>query len=77
MALKEAIDLAVRECIEENILRDFLEQHRRKMCDIYLTKFDEKKYKDVLREKGRLEERKRCQHSICLTEYCHFFILHI
>ena len=28
------------------------------MCDIYLTKFDEKKYKDVLREKGRLEERK-------------------
>ena len=31
MELKEAIDLTVRECIEENILRDFLKQHRRKV----------------------------------------------
>ena len=27
------------------------------MCDIYLTKFDEKKYEDVLREDGREEGR--------------------
>lgn len=69
MELKEAIDLAVRECIEENILRDFLEQHRREVCDMCLTEFEE----DVLREemeeglaegiekglaKGRSEERK-------------------
>ena len=33
MELKEAIDLAVRECIEENILRDFLEQHRREVTN--------------------------------------------
>ena len=70
MELKEAIDLAVRECIEENILRDFLEQHRREVCDMCLTEFDEKKYEDVRREeglaegiekglaKGRSEERK-------------------
>ena len=63
MELKEAIDLAVRECIEENILRDFLEQHRREVCDMCLTEFDEKKYEDVLRDekglaKGRSEERK-------------------
>ena len=57
MALKEAIDLAVRECIEENILRDFLEQHRREVCDMCLTEFDEKKYEDVLREDGREEGR--------------------
>lgn len=57
MALKEAIDLAVRECIEENILRDFLEQHRREVCDMCLTEFDEKKYEDVLREEGREEGR--------------------
>lgn len=55
MELKEAIDLTVRECIEENILRDFLEQHRRKVCDMCLTEFDEKKYEDVLREEGREE----------------------
>jgi hypothetical protein len=58
LELKEAIDLAVRECIEENILRDFLEQHRREVCDMCLTEFDEKKYEDVLREEGRSEERK-------------------
>ena len=57
MELKEAIDLAVRECIEENILRDFLEQHRREVCDMCLTEFDEKKYEDVLREDGREEGR--------------------
>lgn len=55
MELKEAIDLAVRECIGENILRDFLEQHRREVCDMCLTEFDEKKYEDVLREEGREE----------------------
>ena len=55
MELKEAIDLTVRECIEENILRDFLEQHRREVCDMCLTEFDEKKYEDVLREEGRDE----------------------
>ena len=55
MELKEAIDLAVRECIEENILRDFLEQHRREVCDMCLAEFDEKKYEDVLREEGREE----------------------
>ena len=55
MELKEVIDLTVRECIEENILRDFLEQHRREVCDICLTEFDEKKYEDVLREEGREE----------------------
>ena len=57
MELKEVIDLAVRECIEENILRDFLEQHRREVCDMCLTEFDEKKYEDVLREDGREEGR--------------------
>lgn len=55
MELKEDIDLTVRECIEENILRDFLEQHRREVCDMCLTEFDEKKYEDVLREEGREE----------------------
>ena len=55
MELKEAIDLTVRECIEEDIIRDFLEQHRREVCDMCLTEFDEKKYEDVLREEGREE----------------------
>ena len=58
MELKKAIDLTVRKCIEKNILRDFLEQHRREVYDMCLTEFDEKKYEDVLREEGREEGRK-------------------
>ena len=68
MELKEAIDLAVRECIEEDILRDFLEQHRREVCDMCLTEFDEKKYEDVLREEGREEglAKGRKKKYLCL-----------
>ena len=32
-----------------------MEQHRREVCDMCLTEFDEKKYEDVLREEGREE----------------------
>ena len=63
MELKEAIDLTVRECIEENILRDFLEQHRREVCDMCLTEFDEKKYEDVLREEVVQKKGKPCSRS--------------
>ena len=34
-----------------------MEQHCRKVCNMYLTEFDEKKYEDVLREDGREEGR--------------------
>ena len=63
MELKEAIDLAVRECIEENILRDFLEQHRREVCDMCLTEFDEKKYED-----GTVEKRVAYEVSVSSLE---------
>lgn len=60
MELREAIELAIDECIKENKLKDFLEKHRREVCNMCLTEFDEKLYEDVVREegiqKGRLNE---------------------
>lgn len=60
MELREAIELAINECINENKLKDFLEKHRREVCNMCLTEFDEKLYEDVVREegiqKGRLNE---------------------
>ena len=32
-----------------------MEQHRREVCDMCLTEFDEKKYEDVLRAEGLAE----------------------
>lgn len=66
MELKEAIDLTVRECIEENILRDFLEQHRifwgAKVCDMCLTEFEKRNMKMFSERKaGRKDLRKVVQ----------------
>ena len=59
MELKEAIDLAVRECIVENILRDFLEQHRREVCDMCLTNLMKRNMKMFSgRKVGRKDLRK-------------------
>lgn len=52
MELREAIELAINECIKENKLKDFLEKHRREVCNMCLTEFDEKLYEDVVREEG-------------------------
>ena len=57
MELREAIELAINECINENKLKDFLEKHRREVCNMCLTEFDEKLYEDVVREEGIQEGR--------------------
>lgn len=57
MELREAIELAINECIKENKLKDFLEKHRREVCNMCLTEFDEKLYEDVVREEGIQEGR--------------------
>lgn len=52
MELKIAIDMAIEECIKEDKLKEFLEKHRREVCNMCLTEFDEKRYEDVVREEG-------------------------
>ena len=54
-SLEKAINTAVEECIQENVLKAFLERHRREVCDMCLTEFDEKEYEKICREEGREE----------------------
>lgn len=56
MELKTAIDMAIGECIKEDKMKEFLEKHRREVCNMCLTEFDEKMYEDVVREEGILTE---------------------
>jgi len=57
MSLEEAVDKAVTECIDKNILRDILSRERAAVMLDILTTFDEKEYADGLREEGRAEEQ--------------------
>ena len=50
--MAEAIDKAVEQCIEENILADILIKCRSEVKDMLLTEFDEKLYKKTVYREG-------------------------
>lgn len=52
-SLREAIELAINECIEENVLADFLRKHRGDVMSTCLTEFNEEAYRKGLLEEGR------------------------
>jgi hypothetical protein len=57
MPAKQAIDAAVKRCIKENILRDFLKKHRAEVVDVCLTEYNEEVFVNGIREDGRAEGR--------------------
>ncbi len=50
MRLEEAVEKAVNECIEENILREFLVRNRAEAIMISILEYDEEKEKRLLRK---------------------------
>ena len=58
MPYEDAVDEAVKWCIENGILVDVLEEERSAVMLEMLTEFDEKTYEEGLREEGREEGRK-------------------
>jgi hypothetical protein len=55
MPAKKAIDAAVKRCIKENILKDFLKKHRAEVMDVCLTEYNEEVFVNGIREDGRAE----------------------
>lgn len=55
MDIEDAIDLAVQQCIDNNILKDFLVAHRAEVISVCLTEFNEKVYTDSIRAEGFAE----------------------
>lgn len=51
--LQSAVNRAINECIEENVLADFLRKHRGDVMGNCLTEFNEEAYKKGLLEEGR------------------------
>ncbi len=57
MPHEEAVDEAVKYCIDNGILEDVLSEERSAVMLEMLTRFDEKSYEEGLREEGREEDR--------------------
>ena len=47
----KAIELAVEECVKENILKEILLKHRAEVVDMVLTEYDEEKWIQTMNEK--------------------------
>ena len=62
MSLEEAVDRAIRECISEDVLREFLENHRMEARAMSIFEYDQEKHMRQEREaawKAGMEEGRR------------------
>ena len=65
--IKEAVSRAIRECIEEDILADFLRTHRAEVMDVCITEYNEERVMDAIRTEG-YEDGLREGHNMGLQE---------
>jgi hypothetical protein len=59
MPVKKAVDEAVKQCIKEDILRDFLKKHRAEVMNVCMTEFNEEVFVNGMLEAGRAESTER------------------
>ncbi len=52
LTVEQAVDEAVKQCIEENVLSDFLTKHRAEVMDVCLTEYNEKVFINGIHEEG-------------------------
>ena len=54
----EAIDVAMRQCIKEGVLADYLSSKRAEVAAMLITEFDQAEYEEILElEKRRIAEK--------------------
>jgi hypothetical protein len=59
MSLEQAVTEAVRRCIRDGILADFLKEHGAEVMNMLLTEWNWDEAKEVWQEEAREEERNR------------------
>ena len=62
--IREAVDKAVKDCIRDDILKEYLSSHKSEVVGMLLTEFDEKKYQEYLIREAREEDRKTIVKAI-------------
>lgn len=53
--IKDAVNQAVEECINEDVLADFLRKHRAEVMDVCITEYNEERVLDAIREESYAE----------------------
>ena len=59
MALEEAVEHAITDCLEHGILTDVLRKGRMEVRNMLLEEYNEKAERKYLREEGMLAEREK------------------
>ena len=54
--LEDAVEQTIRECMEEDVMADFLKRNRAEVVKMCLYEYDEEKQREFDREEGREEE---------------------
>ena len=55
--LEDAVEQTIRECMEEDVMANFLKRNRAEVVKMCLYEYDEEKQREFDREEGREEER--------------------
>ncbi len=55
--LEDAVERTIQECMEEDVMTDFLKRNRAEVVKMCLYEYDEEKQREFDREEGREEER--------------------
>ena len=61
---KEAINLAIDECVRRGILADFLRKHRAEVVSMSIFEYNAKLHEDTLRDDAREEGRKEATELV-------------
>ena len=62
MPLQEAIEKAVKDCMTQDILKEFLENNRNQVVSTTLEEFDQELYEKIIRDEG-IEEGRRLERE--------------
>lgn len=69
LPLKEAVDCAVRECIREGILKEFLLQNRAEVIQMSIFEYDQEAHMRLVREEGEERGRADANAELILNMY--------
>ena len=57
IAIEDAVDMAIKECINNGILKEILLKHRAEVISMCISEYNEKVFISGIREEGREKER--------------------
>ena len=53
--LEDAVERTIQECMEEDVMTDFLKRNRAEIVKMYLSEYDEERQREFDREEGKME----------------------